>query len=94
MTTAIAVIVPLTLWTFICVYTIQKNVPSTALKTSAILIFFGPLLLMICNLASISVTSDQTLALIFLFEKLYIMVLLYSFYFMIREVVFYEHLLQ
>ena len=29
-----------------------------------------------------------------LFAKLYIMVLFYSFYFMIREVVFYEHLLQ
>ena len=38
--------------------------------------------------------SEQSLAIISLTAKLYIVVLFYSFYFLIREVVFYEHLLQ
>ena len=91
---AIIVLVPLTLWTLKSTCLLYKNVPSAALKTPAILIFFGPLTLQICNMAAIHVESEHSLALISLAAKIFVTVLFCSFYFMIREVVFYEHLLQ
>ena len=85
---------PLAIWTVICIYSLCKNVPSAALKWPAILIFFGPLMLQICNTINIQVESEHNLALIALAVKIYIGALFCCFYLMIREVVFYEHLLQ
>jgi len=90
---AIVILVPLLMWTLKSICSLYKNVPSASLKTPAILIFLGPVLIQACNFASIQVGSEQALALVYLAAKLYIVVLFYSFYFMLREVVFYEHLL-
>ena len=91
--TSMIVLVPLTFWTLKSVCSLYKNVPSIALKTPAIMIFFGPLVIQASNFVAIQVESEQSLALIALFAKIYIVILFYSFYFMLREVVFYEHLL-
>ena len=88
------VLAPLAIWTILCIYSLCKNVPSPALKWPAILIFFGPLMLQICNTINNYVESEHNLALIALAAKIYIGALFCSFYLMIREVVFYEHLLQ
>mmetsp|Transcript_35611 Transcript_35611/g.46871 ORF Transcript_35611/g.46871 Transcript_35611/m.46871 type:complete len:123 (+) Transcript_35611:94-462(+) len=92
--TSVVVLVPLLIWTLKSVCQLFKNVPSAALKTPAILIFLGPLVLQGSNFVAIQVESEQGLAMIALFAKLYMMILFYSFYFMVREVVFYEQLLQ
>ena len=46
------------------------------------------------NFVCILVESDNGLVLVTLIAKLYIVVLFYAFYFLVREVVFFEHLLQ
>ena len=54
----------------------------------------GPFVVQLSNFICILVESDNGLVLVTLFSKLYIVVLFYSFYFLVREVVFFEHLLQ
>ena len=46
------------------------------------------------NFICILVESDGGIVLVTLIAKLYIVVLFYAFYFLVREVVFFEHLLQ
>ena len=53
----------------------------------------GPFVVQLSNFICILVESDNGLVLVTLFSKLYIVVLFYSFYFLVREVVFFEHLL-
>ena len=89
--TSIVILVPLMIWTLKSICQLCKNVPDKALKVPAILIFGGPLVMQACNFVAIQVDSEQGQAMISLFEKLYVMALFYSFYFMIREVVFLEH---
>jgi hypothetical protein len=69
-------------------------VPGASLKTPVILIFLGPFVVQLANFICILVESEGGLVLVTLFAKLYIVVLFYSFYFLVREVVFFEHLLQ
>ena len=87
-------LVPLLIWTLKSVCQLYKNVPGTSLKTPVILIFLGPFVVQLANFICILVESDNGLVLVTLFAKLYIVVLFYSFYFLVREVVFFEHLLQ
>ena len=54
----------------------------------------GPFVVQLSNFICILVESDNGLVLVTLFSKLYIVILFYSFYFLVREVVFFEHLLQ
>ena len=89
--TSIVILVPLMIWTLKSICQLCKNVPDKALKVPAILIFGGPLVMQASNFVAIQVDSEQGQAMISLFEKLYVMALFYSFYFMIREVVFLEH---
>ena len=68
--------------------------PGASLKTPVILIFLGPFVVQVGNFVCILVESDNGLVLVTLIAKLYIVVLFYAFYFLVREVVFFEHLLQ
>ena len=87
-------LVPLLVWTLKSVCQLYKNVPGISLKTPVILIFLAPFIVQLANFICILVQSDNGLVLVTLFSKLYIVALFYSFYFLVREVVFFEHLLQ
>mgnify|MGYP000533648343 CR=1 FL=1 len=87
------VLAPLAMWTMKQICALYKNVPVASLKAPAILIFLGPAVFQATSIALIHAKSETALALIALAQKILIIVLLYSFYFLLREVVFYEHLL-
>ena len=91
---SLVVLIPLSLWTMKSVCSLYKNVPNAGLKIPAILIFIGPFVLQFTNLVCLQIESESALAMITLAAKVYIVVLFYSFYFLVREVVFFEHLLQ
>ena len=87
-------LLPLTLWTIKSVVSLYKNVPDFNLKVPAILIFLAPFVLSVANLLYLQFDSNAAHASVSLVSKLYIVVLFYCFYFLVREVVFFEHLLQ
>ena len=86
------VLVPMFLWTIIQVCSMVKNVPSAGLRTPVIMIFLAPLLFQTCNLLSLNVHGLH-LPILTLVCKTYIGVLFYAFYYLLREVVYFEHLL-
>ena len=73
-------------------YSIFKNVPSAGLKAPVMIIFLGPLLFQACNLLSLYLPNLHV-PILTLVCKTYIGILFYAFYFLLREVVFFEHLL-
>lgn len=84
---------------------IGQQVPDLALKIPTMVIFFGPFLLLSGTFTmftfffsieqeSLSESVDSLSYFIFKFvSQGYLIALLYSFYYLIREVVFFEHLL-
>ena len=86
------VLIPMFLWSMKQGYNIMKNVPSAGLKTPVLLILMAPLLFQICNLLSLY-AKDLHIPILTLICKAYIGVLFYAFYFLLREFVFFEHLL-
>ena len=87
------VLVPITIWTFRSVWQLYRNIPGASLKTPAILIFMGPFMVQVCYFVITQMEHESAIVLVQLAAKLYIVVLFYSFYFLIREVVYFEHLL-
>ena len=81
------------LWTMKQEYSIFKNVPSAGLKCPVMIIFMAPLLFQVCNLLTLYV-HDMHIPILTLICKAYIGVLFYAFYFLLREFVYFEHLLQ
>ena len=70
----------------------MKHVPATSLKTPVIIIFLGPLLFQTCNLLSLYLQSENV-PILMLICKTYVGLMFYAFYYLLREVVFFEHLL-
>ena len=86
------VLLPILIWTIKQEYSIMKHVPATSLKTPVIIIFLGPLLFQTCNLLSLYLQSENV-PILMLICKTYVGLMFYAFYYLLREVVFFEHLL-
>ena len=86
------VLVPIILWTIKQEYSIIKHVPAASLKTPVIIIFLGPVLFQTCNLLSLYLLSVNV-PILMLICKTYVGLMFYAFYYLLREVVFFEHLL-
>ena len=87
------VLIPILFWTIKQEYSIIKHVPAASLKTPVIVIFLGPLLFQTCNLLSLYLLSVNV-PILMLICKTYVGLMFYAFYYLLREVVFFEHLLQ
>jgi hypothetical protein len=86
------VLAPLVMWTCTKVLSMAKNVPSS-LKVPVGMILTAPLVFQVSNFAILMVDLEIGLPIVDILSKLYIGALYFAFYYLLREMVFFEHLL-
>jgi len=91
---ALIVLVPAFLWTIKLVYSLHRTVPTRNLKVPVILILMTPVIFQACNLTTLYTNPDTGSLFVNLGCKVYLGFIFFAFYYLLREVVYFEQLLK